>query len=197
SGVPYGQLIETARAEIERQRPGGLMRRLFRRFNFAFLLPRPKALALAAAGLRFYQASGLRTLARATGLLKLLPGPLAAWEPLLPELPSGRDRVLLPEITPATGAKRARVGLLTGCIQQVAFGPQNHATARVLSKNGAEVAAPREQACCGALHAHSGEHALAQDLARRTIQVFESAGVDYVIVNTSGCGAHMKSYGTL
>ena len=27
SGVPYGQLIEAARAEIERQRPGGLLRR--------------------------------------------------------------------------------------------------------------------------------------------------------------------------
>src|SRR5437867_10532947 len=34
SGVPYGQLIETARAEIERQRPGGWARRLFRRVNF-------------------------------------------------------------------------------------------------------------------------------------------------------------------
>jgi len=104
---------------------------------------------------------------------------------------------LVPEFTPAVGAKRAKVGLLTGCIQQVAFGPQNHATARVLSRNGAEVVAPRDQACCGALHAHSGEHALAQDLARRTIQVFESVGVEYVIVNTSGCGAHMKGYGTL
>ncbi len=69
--------------------------------------------------------------------------------------------------------------------------------ARALSKNGAEVVAPRDQACCGALHAHSGEHALALDLARRTIEAFESTGVDYVIVNTSGCGAHMKSYGTL
>jgi glycolate oxidase iron-sulfur subunit len=197
SGVPYGELIETARAEIERQRPGGLMRRLFRRVNFAWLLPHPRMLALAAAGLRFYQASGLRTLARATGLLKLLPGPLAAWEPLLPELPSARERAPVPEVTPAVGAKRARVGLLTGCIQQVAFGPQNHATARVLSKNGAEVVAPRDQTCCGALHAHSGEHALALELARRTIQAFESAGVDYVVVNTSGCGAHMKAYGTL
>ncbi|HXJ77360.1 MAG TPA: heterodisulfide reductase-related iron-sulfur binding cluster [Candidatus Methylomirabilis sp.] len=197
SGVPYGELIETARAEIERQRPGGLLRRLFRRLNFAFLLPRPRALAVAAAGLRFYQTSGLRTLVRASGLLKLLPGPLAAWEPLLPELPSASDRAPLPEITPAQGTRRARVGLLTGCIQQVAFGPQNRATARVLARNGADVVAPREQACCGALHAHSGEHRLAQDLARRTIQVFESAGVDYVIVNTSGCGAHMKSYGHL
>src|SRR5262245_16520490 len=197
SGVPYGELIETARAEIERQRPGGLMRRLFRRVNFALLLPHPRMLALAAAGLRFYQSSGLRTLARATGLLKLLPGPPASWALLLPDLPSAKDRALVPEVTPAVGEKRAKVGLLTGCIQQVAFGPQNHATARVLAKNGAEVVAPRDQTCCGALHAHSGEHDLALGLAKRTIQVFESAGVDYVIVNTSGCGAHMKGYGTL
>ena len=62
SGVPYGELIEAARAEIERQRPGGPLRRLFRWLNFALLLPHPKALGLAAAGLRFYQASGLRKL---------------------------------------------------------------------------------------------------------------------------------------
>src|SRR5262249_30723384 len=125
SGVPYGELIEAARAEIERQRPGGLARRLFRRLNFGLLLAHPQALALAAAGLRFYQRSGLRTLARASGLLKLLPGPLGKWEPLLPELPPAADRAPLPEVTPAEGAKRARVGLLSGCIQQVAFGPQN------------------------------------------------------------------------
>jgi glycolate oxidase iron-sulfur subunit len=197
SGVPYGELIEAARAEVERQRPGGTLRRWFRRFNFAILLARPRMLALAAAGLRFFQTSGLRRLARASGLLRLLPGPLAAWERLLPELPPARDRAPLPEVTPAQGVRRTRVGLLTGCIQQVAFGPQNRATARVLSRNGAEVVAPPGQACCGALHAHSGEHELAQDLARCTIEVFEAAGVDQVIVNTSGCGAHMKSYGTL
>ena len=89
------------------------------------------------------------------------------------------------------------MGLLTGCIQRVAFGPHNRATARVLAANGAEVVAPRGQGCCGALHAHSGEHATAVDLARRTIETFEAAGVDHVVVNTSGCGAHMKAYGTL
>jgi glycolate oxidase iron-sulfur subunit len=197
SGVPYGGLIETARAEIERQRPGGALRRLFRWVNFSLLLGHPRLLGLAAAGLRFYQSSGLRRLARASGLLRLLPGPLASWEPLLPDLPPARDRAPLPEVTPAEAPRRARVGLLTGCVQRVAFGPHNRATARVLSRNGAEVVAPRAQGCCGALHAHSGEHAQAQDLARRLIEVFESARVEQVVVNTSGCGAHMKSYATL
>src|SRR5215471_11411693 len=197
SGVPYGQLIEAARAEVERQRPGHWGRRLFRWVNFSLLLPHRRMLSLAAAGLRFYQSSGLQRLARASGLLRLLPDPLGSWEPLLPTLPPARDRAPLAERTPAVGPKRATVGLLTGCIQQVAFGPQNRATARVLAKNGAEVVAPREQGCCGALHAHGGEHETALDLARRTIQVFETAGVDHVIVNVSGCGAHMKAYGAL
>jgi glycolate oxidase iron-sulfur subunit len=197
SGVPYGQLIEAARAEIERQRPGGWARRVFRWINFSLLLPHPRVLSLAAAGLRFYQVSGLQRLVRASGLLRLLPGPLAAWEPLLPTLPAAADRGPLPERIAADGPKRATVGLLTGCIQQVAFGPQNRATARVLAKNGVEVLAPRTQSCCGALHAHAGEHATALDLAKRTIEAFEATGVEWVVVNTSGCGAHMKAYGLL
>jgi glycolate oxidase iron-sulfur subunit len=197
SGVPYGQLIEAARAEIERRRPGGPGRRLFRWLNFSVLLPHPRRLALAAAGLRCYQASGLQRLVRASGLLRLLPGPLRAWEPLLPPLPPAADRAPLPERVLADPPRRATVGLLAGCIQQVAFGPQNRATARVLARNGAEVLVPRGQACCGALHAHAGEHAQALALARRTIEGFERAGVEHVIVNTSGCGAHMKAYGTL
>ena len=197
SGVPYGQLIEAGRAEIERERPGSIARRLFRWLNFGVLLPSPRLLGLAAAGLRFYQASGLQRLARATGLIRLLPRPLPDWEPLLPVLPPGASRAPLPELTPALGPRRARVGLLTGCIQQVAFGSQNRATARVLARNGAEVVAPRAQACCGALHAHGGEHAQAVTLAKRLIEVFEEAKVDVVIVNTSGCGAHMKAYGLL
>ena len=197
SGVPYGQLIEAGRAEIERRRPGSLLRRLFRWTNFSLLLAHPRLLALAAGGLRLYQQSGLRRLVRESGLLRRLPGPLAAWEPLLPDLPPAADRARLPGYFPAEGTRRATVGLLTGCIQQVAFGPQNRATARVLAKNGAEVLVPRDQGCCGALHAHAGEHETALDLARRTIAVFEASGVEQVIVNTSGCGAHMKAYGAL
>jgi glycolate oxidase iron-sulfur subunit len=57
--------------------------------------------------------------------------------------------------------------------------------------------APPDQGCCGALNAHGGDHARALAMARRTIDVFERAGVDAVVVNTSGCGAHMKAYGAL
>src|SRR5204863_2604368 len=116
-------------------------------------------------------------------------------EALLPPLPA--DRAPLAPLTPAVGARRARVAMLTGCVQSVVFGAHNRATARILAKNGCEVVVPREQGCCGALNAHGGDHGRAVAMAKRTIEVFEATRVDAVIVNTSGCGAHMKAYGTL
>ncbi|OGK98343.1 MAG: hypothetical protein A3D33_06060 [Candidatus Rokubacteria bacterium RIFCSPHIGHO2_02_FULL_73_26] len=197
AGVPYGRLIEAAKAELERQRPGGPARRAFRWLNFGVLLTSPRRLALAAAALRAYQASGLGRLVRASGLARRLPGPLAAWEALLPALPRAAERAPLPPLIPAAGARRARVALLAGCVQSVLFGAHNRATARVLARQGCEVVVPAAQGCCGALSAHGGEHAGALELARRTIAAFEAARADAVVVNTSGCGAHMKAYGHL
>ncbi|OLB53554.1 MAG: hypothetical protein AUH99_02260 [Candidatus Rokubacteria bacterium 13_2_20CM_2_70_11] len=197
AGVPYGRLIEAAKAEMERVRPGSPLRRLFRWLNFGLLLGHPRILALAAAGLRLYQASGLQFLVRSSGIVRILPGTLPAWEALLPPLPPRAERAPLPPRIAAEGARRARVAVLTGCVQAVVFGAHNRSTARVLAKNGCEVVVPEGQGCCGALNAHGGDHARALDLARRTIDAFETVRAEAVIVNTSGCGAHMKAYGHL
>jgi len=82
-------------------------------------------------------------------------------------------------------------------VQSIVFGAHNRATARVLARNGCDVLAPPAQGCCGALNAHGGDHGRAVEMAKRTIATFEAAAVDAVIVNTSGCGAHMKAYGAL
>jgi glycolate oxidase iron-sulfur subunit len=197
AGVPYGRLIEAAKAEIERVRPGGTARRIFRWLNFGLLLRRPAMLRAAAASMRAYQVSGLQRFVRATGLVRLLPGTLPAWEALLPSLPSAAERRPLPPVTPAEGAKRGRVALLEGCVQSVVFGAHNRATVRLLARNGWDVLVPRGQECCGALNAHGGDHARAVELAKRTIDAFETTGADAVVVNASGCGAHMKGFGTL
>ena len=82
-------------------------------------------------------------------------------------------------------------------MQSVVFGAHNRATARVLARNGCDVVAPAGQGCCGALNAHGGDHARAVAMAKRTIETFEAARAEAVIVNTSGCGAHMKAFGAL
>ncbi|MGH7320639.1 MAG: (Fe-S)-binding protein, partial [Candidatus Rokuibacteriota bacterium] len=173
------------------------LRRLARRAALAALLPHPWALRLVAAGLRLYQRTGLQTLVRRSGLLRLLPATLAASEALLPPLPPAAERGPLPEAIPPRGPRVARVGFLHGCVQDVVFRAHNWATLRLLTRNGAQVVIPRAQRCCGALHAHAGDPPRARALARENIAAFDTAGVDTIVVNAAGCGAHLKNYGHL
>jgi glycolate oxidase iron-sulfur subunit len=130
---------------------------------------------------------------RASGILGLF-GRLGQMETLLPAIPDQRLRTDLPEIVPAKGERRGRAGLLTGCVQRFFFAQVNQATARVLSENGYEVVIPRDQECCGSLLVHEGEREQAKKMAKRTIDIFERAGVDFIVVNAAGCGSVMKEY---
>jgi glycolate oxidase iron-sulfur subunit len=187
SGVKYGTIIEGAREALApiRARPAvpGLLRWALRS-----IVARPRRLRAAAR-----LARGLQKLKLAR---VLLPGPAAALaEVAQVSATFGRD--LLPEVVPAQGERRWRVGFLTGCVMDVLFGPTNLASVRVLAANGCEVVIPRSQGCCGALHAHSGDAETARALARRNIDTFLAAGVDYMIINAAGCGSSLKEYGRL
>jgi glycolate oxidase iron-sulfur subunit len=190
SGVRYDVLIEQQRAEIEAARPRGLWDRLFRALIFA-LFPHPSRLR-AAAFLQFlYVKSGLRRLVRALRLPSLLPARLAQLERLMPEVTARTLRARLPEVVPAQGDRRARVALLSGCVQRVYFPEVNAATLRVLAAEGCEVLVPRGQGCCGALSLHAGRDGEARELARALVESFPGE-VDAVIVNAAGCGSHLK-----
>jgi glycolate oxidase iron-sulfur subunit len=102
-----------------------------------------------------------------------------------------------PERTPAIGERRLTVGLLTGCVQRLVFPRVNDATINVLAAEGCDVIAPAGQGCCGALALHAGRLDEARAFARRTIEVFERAGVERIAVNAAGCGSSMKEYGQL
>jgi glycolate oxidase iron-sulfur subunit len=195
SGVEYNKLIEPVRAQIERNMPRSLGERLFRKLIFA-TFPHPGRLRVLALPLLIYQKTGLRALTRATGIQKLLPKRLAAMEVLLPEVPPHAFRRLPSTIRPKT-APRLRVGMLSGCVQQVFFPHVNTATARVLVAEGCEVVVPRGQGCCGALMVHSGLEEEAIVLAKKMIAVFEAAEVDAIVINSAGCGSSMKEYGHL
>jgi glycolate oxidase iron-sulfur subunit len=112
-------------------------------------------------------------------------------------LPKFTPQEVIPEVIPAVGEKRRRVGLLLGCVQREFFSQVNAATARVLAAEGCEVVAPQAQTCCGALLVHAGEEAAAIELARKTIHVFEQANVDTIVTNAAGCGSNVKEYAHL
>jgi glycolate oxidase iron-sulfur subunit len=155
--------------------------------------------------LRAVQWTGLDRLVRGRAAQRLTPELTAALA-LAPGRPSrGRPSgsrpwaraARLPGRVPARGERRAVVGMLTGCVQQVFFPDVNAATARVLAAEGCDVIIPAEQGCCGALSLHSGRASEAAEFARRTITVFERAGVDAIVINSAGCGSAMKEYGSL
>jgi glycolate oxidase iron-sulfur subunit len=70
----------------------------------------------------------------------------------------------------------------------------NQATIRVLKANGFQLVEVQDQACCGAIHAHTGDLEGARKLARKNIAAFEKLEVELIAVNAAGCGASMKDY---
>jgi glycolate oxidase iron-sulfur subunit len=121
---------------------------------------------------------------------------LGSMEGVLPPLKQFYTPPSSHEIAPI-GVERYRVGFLTGCMMPLAFGETQAATVRVLSHNGCRVLVPDGQVCCGALNAHFGEREKAKEMARRNIDIFEKANVDFVISDAAGCSSMLKEYGEL
>ncbi len=206
SGVRYGQLVETARTQIERararpthnaRRSGAARagwRRMVRTAALDGVFGDLSRVRLAGAAVRLYQRSGARRLARASGALDRLG--LRDAEAMLPDLPTsaiiprGEIYPPLPDVE-----RRGRVALLTGCVMGSVFPETDRATIRVLCANGYEVVTPPGQQCCGALAIHAGDLDRARMLACRNIVAFEASGADLVISNAAGCGSALKDYG--
>lgn len=198
AGVDYATLLETARSDIEENKILDTSERSFwRQLSIKWLFMRPRSLRAAARLLWFYQNSGLEHLARILKLTKLLPENLQRLEPQTPRIRSQfSDERIAQEERPGSSPKY-RVALLTGCVQDLAFSEINRDTADVLLANNCTVVTPRLQHCCGSLHSHNGEHALAQKLARKQIDSFDLENLDAIITNAGGCGSHLKTFGTL
>ena len=194
SGVQYDQLIASVRPQIARNHSRPWPEKALRRLIFS-LFPYPDRIRLLLTPLALYQKLGLSKAIQTSGLLKKLSPNLAAMETLLPEVTPSCFSDNLPELIPAQGEKRYRVGMILGCVQRVFFSGVNEATARVLSANGCEIVVPRSQGCCSALPEHQGETNQAHALARQMIDSFEKTGVDYIIINAAGCGHTLKEYG--
>jgi glycolate oxidase iron-sulfur subunit len=196
SGVKYDQLIEAVRPQIERNWARTPADRAFRTLIFS-LFPYPARLRPAAFFGALYQQSGLQRLVTRSGVLRLVPARLQSMEALLPRLTLKSVVAGQPAFTPAQGVRRARVGMLSGCVQRVFFGDVNAAATRVLAAEGCDVVAPKDQRCCGALSSHAGREEEAIVAARRLVECFEAADVDYVVSNVAGCGSAMKEYAVL
>lgn len=183
AGVRFGEMMETTRSGLARAAPPSLIERTARWFGFRVVLPSRAWLKLAFNALR---------LAQVTGVAKLLPRSKS-----MPSVPPSSERRALPAVTHARGEQRGSVAVLEGCVMREIYGRVNRATVDVLAANGFESRCATEHVCCGALHAHNGDLEGAKELARKTISDFDALGRLPIVVNSAGCGAHMKDYGRL
>ena len=172
SGVKFGALMEHTRAGLEPFEHRSWRERIARAVGFKILLRDRGALAVASFFARIFARS---------------------------KLPSHSERVFLPTLTPAEGARTGSVLMLEGCVMPEILGQVNRATAAVLARAGLEVRASPQLFCCGSLHVHSGAADGARALARGTIEAWEALGEEplALVSNSAGCGAHLKELAQL
>lgn len=188
SGVHYMHLVDHARAHVEKTYRRPVMDRLLRRV-LAGVLPYPMRFRLALLAARVARPfRGLVPDARLRAMLDMVPK-------RIPPVSRNDD----PQVFAATGERRARVALLTGCAQRALDTDINDATIRLLTRLGVEVVVPEGMGCCGALTHHMGmedrSHAAARQVIRAVMAEKRARGLDALVINTSGCGTTVKDYG--
>ncbi len=187
SGVNYMHLVDHARTHIEETYRRPLMERLLRA-ALARTIPHPMRFRLALFAARLARPlRGIVPDARLRAMLDMAPR-------RLPPVSRNDDA----QVFPATGLRRMRVALMTGCAQKALNTDINDATIRLLTRLGCDVVIAEGQGCCGALTHHMGKEALAMNAAQGMIHALTAAHakapLDAVVINTSGCGTTIKDY---
>jgi glycolate oxidase iron-sulfur subunit len=188
SGVHYMHLVDHARDYIEKTYRRPLMDRALRAV-LARVIPYPGRFRLALLGAK---------MARPFAFLlpdKRLQAMLAMAPKQIPPVSRNDD----PQTFPALGPRRMRVALMTGCAQKALNTDINDATIRLLRRLGCEVVVAKGAGCCGALTHHMGKADLSHASAAANIRAWMAekagAGLDAIVINTSGCGTTVKDYG--
>jgi glycolate oxidase iron-sulfur subunit len=188
SGVDYMHLIDQARVYIEKTYKRPLSDRALR-WLLAKVIPNPTRFRLA-----LFAAKLGRPFARLIPDARLR-AMLAMASKTIPPVSRNDD----PQSFAPSAPQRMRVALMTGCAQKALNTDINDATIRLLRRLGCEVVIPRGMGCCGALTHHMGREAESHASARANIAAFiaekRGAGLDAIVINTSGCGTTVKDYG--
>ena len=178
SSVPFGHLMEGARAALHKERRTGRPwpRRAVEWLGYRLVLPRHGLLVAL---------SWLLALAQR---VRLVPSRLP--------LPRISLRSLVRPLHASATPEHADSYLFPGCVMDAWQRDTHQAALRVMAAAGTRPSLPgRGGDCCGALHVHAGRVDEAQRLARRVIA--SMPGDVPVVVDSAGCGAAMKDYGRL
>ncbi len=188
SGVHYMHLVDHARDYIEKRYKRPFSDRALR-WVLARILPYPMRFRVALLGAKIGRPfARLMPDARLRAMLEMAPK-------VIPPVSRNDD----PQTFAPQSPRRMRVALMTGCAQKALNTDINDATIRLLTRLGAEVVVAEGAGCCGALTHHMGKTAESHATAARNILAWtremDGAGLDAIVINTSGCGTTVKDYG--
>jgi len=186
SGVHYMHLVDHARTHIAETYHRPLAERVMRAV-LAKLMPYPRrfrlALAAARLGKPFAPLAAAIGFKRVAAMLQLSP-----WRS--PHRPPAAQTYT------CSGARKGRVALLPGCVNDVLAPEINAAAIRLLNRHHVEVVVPEGTGCCGALVHHMGREHEALGRARANVEALAAlSGLDAILITASGCGTTVKDYG--
>jgi glycolate oxidase iron-sulfur subunit len=190
-GIKPADLCLTARYAIHQATPTPLLKPLL----FRGVFPRTGVLEALTKPVALYDRSGLRRVANAAGITKVLPGQIRDMERMLPHrIPVRSTRQQLPDVVPAKGERRAHVAYFLGCVQGVMMAEGCKATIEVLAENGCDVVIPTDVKCCGMPMVGYGFVDEARQVARHNIDLLLDLDVDAIVTDCATCGSSLKEY---
>jgi glycolate oxidase iron-sulfur subunit len=178
SGVPYGRIIEAGRADVEDARRPSPKRKASQA-ALRQLVAHPRRLRFAGNATRLAQRMHLTSIVRSG---RMLPRLTARYCP-----PDG-------DVAEPFGERKYRVAFLVGCVMPILYPQSHYAAVKLLQLAGCEVWFPPDERCCGALFAHNGDIVGAERLREHNTRVYESGHFDALVVDSAGCGAHLKDF---
>ncbi len=196
AGVKYGSMVEAARVIVQDSKLNSILRRIIRKITMKIVISK-RLLKIASRILYFYQNSGVQKVLHRSRIINLIFPKLSEIDDLSPKVSKKFSSELIPEITLTENKVKHKAAIHLGCFMDVMFANINKDTIDVLSLCGCEIQNPIEQVCCGSLPGHNGDYESARKLAKKNIDAFERLDYEFLIVNSSGCGAFMKEYAYL
>ena len=194
AGVKYGLMVEAARVEVDNSDHISPVAKAIKKFALKVVVGSKRNLKIFSRLLYFYQNWGLKKILHTTGIINIFGKNLAEIDNLAPKVSRKFSDSFLPEHYQPKSETKYKTAMLTGCLMNVMFADVNKDTHELLQKIGCKIYTPKDQVCCGSLHAHNGDFETAHKLAKQLIDVFSREEYDYLISNSAGCGAFMKEY---
>jgi len=187
--VPTADLIVEAREEyLER-----VGRKRIHQLLFHHLLPYPERLRRVAKAVAVGKNSGLSSVARALGLLRIFGRDFPQSEKIVGRMPGYALRERFPPGALEGRGKELRVGYFVGCGMEIMNPVAAEASIDLLREAALEVHI-LENTCCGLPARSYGDQEAARSLAAKNLEVVAAQPLDLIVTDCSSCASFLKQY---